>query len=175
MTVPTPTPGCESGVQSPWRLIDDEPCPNDVFDVIAKYYDPGMDRFLMQRFTACIQVDGIVIWCNPFHKFYDPEDARQIKLIEHGFRPTHWAPFPDGPDLPMTTEPPSQPGRESGVWQPIETAPRDTAVLIYAAAKYRLPAFQCVAWYDARYGWTIDELRDATHWRPLPSGPDTAP
>jgi hypothetical protein len=85
--------------QSAWTLIADEPCPNDVFDVLAKYYDPTMDRFLVQRFSNCIQVNGEVIWCNPFDRFYAPERSQQpIKLIEHGYRPTHWAPIPAPPE-----------------------------------------------------------------------------
>jgi hypothetical protein len=81
-------------------LIDDEPCPNDVFDIIAKYYDPIMDRFLVQRFSNCIQVNGVVIWCNPFDKFCDPQRSTSIKLVEHGYRPTHWMPIPDPPAAP---------------------------------------------------------------------------
>lgn len=97
MTSQAPSlPGRESDDR--WRLITDEPCPNDVFDVIAKYYDPVFDRFLIQRFAGCIQVDGVVMWCNPFRKFGDFADLQPIKLVEHGYRPTHWQPFPSPPD-----------------------------------------------------------------------------
>lgn len=57
------------------------------------------------------------------------------------------------------------------LWQPIETAPQDRLVLLYASEKYGLPAFQCVAKWRPDAGWCVDELRDATHWQELPAPP----
>lgn len=80
-----------------WYLIDDVPIANTVFDVIAKYYDPKMDRFWVQRFTDCIQVDGVVVWHSPFDKFYQSETRDAVRLVDHGYRPTHWMEAPNGP------------------------------------------------------------------------------
>ncbi|TXH14962.1 MAG: DUF551 domain-containing protein [Hyphomicrobiaceae bacterium] len=57
-------------------------------------------------------------------------------------------------------------------WQPISTAPRDgTLFLAWAPAAEGLPAmFSLCAWHpDA--GFCIDELREASHWMPLPDPP----
>lgn len=65
-------------------------------------------------------------------------------------------------------------------WQPISTAPRDgTRVWLYVAGDtcgwedpaMHLPPFQCEAAYHPEAGWCVDELREATHWRPLPPPP----
>lgn len=65
-------------------------------------------------------------------------------------------------------------------WRPIETAPRDgTRVLVYACVRDPshwiiggdLPPFQCVTSYHPDGGWTVCEIREATHWRPLPPPP----
>lgn len=63
-------------------------------------------------------------------------------------------------------------------WRPISTAPKDgTRILVYAAEREGLPAFQCVAAWHTDGGWCVDELREATHWHPLlapPGGSDDA-
>jgi Lar family restriction alleviation protein len=71
--------------------------------------------------------------------------------------------------------------RRADDWMPIETAPRDgTEVLVYAAMPDHLQwadpdkqlrqIVRVTAWHpDA--GWCVDELREASHWRPLPEGP----
>lgn len=67
-------------------------------------------------------------------------------------------------------------------WQPIETAPTDgTKVLIYAQDPCPplqpgdpwklLPPFMAVVAYHPDGGWTVCELRIATHWMPLPEPP----
>lgn len=57
-------------------------------------------------------------------------------------------------------------------WQPIATAPKDgTVVLVYAAEREGLPAFQCTCGYHPDGGWCVDELRFVTHWQPLPPAP----
>ena len=60
-------------------------------------------------------------------------------------------------------------------WQPIETAPRDPWVLVYAAPAHGLDGFICTARYHSDGGWCVDELRHATHWRPLPAAPEPTP
>ncbi len=66
-------------------------------------------------------------------------------------------------------------------WQPIETAPRDgTRVLVFAqldppekwvAEIHDLPTITCVAAYHPDAGWCVDEVREVTHWMPLPPPP----
>ena len=60
-------------------------------------------------------------------------------------------------------------------WQPIETAPHDQWVLVYAAPAHGLPGFVCAALCTREGGWCVDELRHATHWRPLPAVPEMTP
>lgn len=61
-------------------------------------------------------------------------------------------------------------------WKPIDSAPKDgTLFLAYAeAGQHDLPAlFSLCAWHpDA--GFCICELREATHWQPLPAPPALA-
>lgn len=60
-------------------------------------------------------------------------------------------------------------------WQPIETAPTDgTEVLLWVAPGEGLSGFRCVGAYHEDAGWTVCELRDATHWMPLPITAPTA-
>lgn len=57
-------------------------------------------------------------------------------------------------------------------WRQIETAPLDgSTVLVFAAGRHGLPAFQTTAAYHPDAGWCVDELREATHWMPLPDAP----
>lgn len=57
-------------------------------------------------------------------------------------------------------------------WQPIDTAPRDgTVVLIYAPPHAGLGDIICKASWHEDAGWCVDELRDVTHWMPMPSPP----
>ena len=57
-------------------------------------------------------------------------------------------------------------------WQPIETAPRDgTVVLVYAPGRDGLSAMQSTCAYHPDAGWCIDELRQPSHWMPLPAPP----
>lgn len=66
-------------------------------------------------------------------------------------------------------------------WQPIETAPRDgTEVLVYARVLHpekwgvHLEPIICAASYHPDAGWCVCEIRDVTHWRPLPTPPAAA-
>jgi hypothetical protein len=56
-------------------------------------------------------------------------------------------------------------------WQPIETAPLDEWVLVYAATAHGLGGFICTARHHSDGGWCVDELRHTTHWMPLPEPP----
>lgn len=67
------------------------------------------------------------------------------------------------------------------MWQPIETAPKDgTPVLVYAMivnpsywheCMRDLPPFMTVARWHNDAGWAVCEVREATHWMPLPEPP----
>jgi hypothetical protein len=57
-------------------------------------------------------------------------------------------------------------------WQPIETAPRDgTTVQVYLPPKDGLPGFVTTCAWHPDAGWCADELREITHWAPLPEPP----
>ena len=60
---------------------------------------------------------------------------------------------------------------QSTRWQPIETAPLDQWVLVYAAPAHGLDGFICTARHHSDGGWCVDELRHTTHWMPLPEPP----
>lgn len=71
-----------------WHLIEKEPLPNDVFDVLAKYYDASSNKFLVERITNCVQVDGYV-------RSMINGEARF--LLDCGFRPIYWMELPTPP------------------------------------------------------------------------------
>ncbi len=59
-------------------------------------------------------------------------------------------------------------------WQPIETAPRDGAFLVWAEGEVLMAEMgqsgkTILYWNDP----APHEIRGATHWRPLPQGPAT--
>lgn len=65
-------------------------------------------------------------------------------------------------------------------WLPISTAPTDgTRVLVWAAPTtagwddpaMHLAGFVTIAAYHPDAGWCVDELREVTHWQPVPEGP----
>lgn len=66
------------------------------------------------------------------------------------------------------TQPEAQPQ-----WQPIETAPKDEAVLLYGAKRLEM----CVGMNHSRDGWVTDTTSEwmsmytPTHWMPLPAAP----
>jgi hypothetical protein len=68
--------------------------------------------------------------------------------------------------------------QSEGGWQPIETAPRDGTEVIAYSQDVRgnsglNPFVSLCAWHpDA--GFCTCELRDATHWMPLPPAPHQA-
>ncbi len=74
---------------SDWQLIESIAPPNNVFDVLAKYWDAGLDKFLLRRITDCVQVDGEICtgsW-----------DDKPVRLVDRGYRATHWMPIPEPP------------------------------------------------------------------------------
>ncbi len=66
-------------------------------------------------------------------------------------------------------------------WEPMETAPTDgSTVIVYAPPpdpeKWHetvcgLPAIICTAAYHEDAGYCVDDIREPTHWRPLPAAP----
>lgn len=69
--------------------------PDGVFDVLARYYDAGLNRFLLQRFTGCVLVDLTIVWPMPF-----PNDGGQVYLEKNGYRAVAWKPAPGPEDVP---------------------------------------------------------------------------
>lgn len=66
-------------------------------------------------------------------------------------------------------------GYDISRWEDISTAPRDgTEVWGYAPPAHGLEPLQGWCAYHPDAGWCIDELRDITHWRPLPPPPKDA-
>ena len=74
--------------------------------------------------------------------------------------------------------------RRADDWQPIETAPRDRPVEVYAPppdpvkwadAVCDLPEVMCIAQWHPDAGFCVCTIREVTHWRevrrPLPKGP----
>lgn len=63
-----------------------------------------------------------------------------------------------------------------GGWKPIETAPRDELVLVFAPGTSDrwdgdLGNLICPCKWHPDAGFCVCELRDPTHWMPLPSPP----
>lgn len=56
-------------------------------------------------------------------------------------------------------------------WQPIETAPRDRAILVWATGAHDLEPIMCTCKWHPDAGFCVDELREPTHWMPLPNPP----
>lgn len=70
-----------------WNPI--ETVPNNVFDVLAKYYDAAFDRFLYRRFTDCVIVNDSI---------FSAVLPDGLSLAKAGFRATHWRDIPVLPD-----------------------------------------------------------------------------
>ena len=56
-------------------------------------------------------------------------------------------------------------------WQPIETAPKDREILVYAPPYQELRCLKQVIAHHDSAGYCIDELRYSTHWQELPKDP----
>lgn len=70
-----------------WQPI--ETVPNNVFDVLAKYYDASLDKFLYRRFPDCVIVVS---------EIFTPLLPDGVSLTKAGYRPTHWRHIPDLPE-----------------------------------------------------------------------------
>lgn len=62
-------------------------------------------------------------------------------------------------------------------WQPIATAPRDRLILVFAPGEDprwspALPDLITVCRWHPDAGFCVCELRDPTHWMPLPAPPE---
>jgi len=66
-----------------WQTIDT--VPNNVFDVLAKYYDASLDKFLYRRFPDCVIVNNLIL-------------SNGNCLTEAGYRPMYWRDIPELPD-----------------------------------------------------------------------------
>ena len=61
---------------------------------------------------------------------------------------------------------------EAREWRTMESAPRDQRILLYAPGDpYSLPDLISVCEWHPDAGFCICELREPTHWRPLPPPP----
>ena len=61
-------------------------------------------------------------------------------------------------------------------WMPIETAPKDVAVLIFVHGETQKAVLQQTPlhgpiWFDTNYDMTTWNPTSVTHWRPLPTPP----
>ena len=67
-------------------------------------------------------------------------------------------------------------GAEASGWRPISEAPKDgTLFLAYAApGQHDLPELYSLCAWHPDAGFCIDELREPTHWRPLPAPPSAS-
>ena len=61
--------------------------------------------------------------------------------------------------------------KELNAWQPIETAPKDRNILVYAPPYQDLKSLTKIIAYHDSAGYCIDELRYPTHWQELPKDP----
>lgn len=61
--------------------------------------------------------------------------------------------------------------KELNAWQPIETAPKDREILVYAPPYQELRCLKQVIAHHDSAGYCIDELRYPTHWQELPKDP----
>lgn len=60
---------------------------------------------------------------------------------------------------------------ELNAWKPIETAPKDREILVYAPPYQELRCLKQVIAHHDSAGYCIDELRYPTHWQELPKDP----
>ena len=54
-------------------------------------------------------------------------------------------------------------------WQPIETAPKDRPIVVYAPARDGLPEMASICQWHEDAGFCIDEIREPTHWVEKPA------
>jgi hypothetical protein len=63
----------------------------------------------------------------------------------------------------MTTNP------DTTGWQPIETAPHNRRIIVYAPGCHDLPDMASMCHWHPDAGFCIDELREPTHWMEKPT------
>lgn len=80
-----------------WNTMETEP--QGVFDALARGYDPGLNRFILYRFTGCIIHEFSIVWGSPF-----PGDETRVDLQKSGFRIVAWKPSPGPEDIPSWLE-----------------------------------------------------------------------
>lgn len=69
-----------------WQPI--ESAPNNVFDVLARYWDAALDKFLYRRFIDCVKVND---------QIYIGQGDKQERLVDHNFQPLYWMHIPELP------------------------------------------------------------------------------
>lgn len=79
-----------------WRPradLGDERDPATIIDCLCRYYDAGLNRFLIQRFTGVVVHEFRFIWSPPW------QGAEQrIDIEANGYRVVRWKPAPELPD-----------------------------------------------------------------------------
>jgi hypothetical protein len=65
----------------------------------------------------------------------------------------------------------------AGVWQPIETAPRNTPIMMWVGGRYGRVAFGQVYDFSGKEkiqpdGWLGDFSDEVHHWMPVPTAPE---
>lgn len=58
-----------------------------------------------------------------------------------------------------------------GGWRDIATAPKDGWIIVYCPAAHGLPEMVCPCRYHSDGGFCVCEIREPTHWQPLPTPP----
>lgn len=71
---------------SEWQPI--ETAPNNLFDVVAKYWDAALDVFAYRRVCDCALVNGCVV---------TQGKNGPVRLDEVGLKATHWMHIPELP------------------------------------------------------------------------------
>jgi Lar family restriction alleviation protein len=72
-----------------------------------------------------------------------------------------------GPDA-RTTHEAVQVWNTRRVWQPIDTAPKDRPILVYAPGREGLPALFAECQWHPDAGFCVDKIREPTLWTELP-------
>lgn len=79
-------------VASDWRTM--EARPEGVFDVLAREYDPGLNRFILRRLTNCVLEGMDILLPHPF------DVGQHWSISGMGLRVVAWRPSPGPEDIP---------------------------------------------------------------------------